>query len=216
MKSLIRGIDILLYSGSTTETVSNVLVGQPITSLAAEMTQETGVQQSYTIAIPKGDTHDWTSRIVEFFGERFRTVGYPIQGIEENIPLCWHKQVNVQRLDVTGSCTIYSKVDYGRHIIDNVYAFNDRGSAPEIGVNIQKGALHVHIYADRAREDSYIPTIGDIIVDGECDFEFDTSSQESTSQSMKEFRESGAVFGVIGELGTVSYGSLPDFIITAN
>lgn len=215
MASLIHGIDILLYSGSTAEVISNVLVGQPQTSGTADMSGDRGALRSYTLAIPKGDTHDWVDRIVEFFGRKFRTVGYPLMGIEALMPLDWHKQVNVQQLDVTGSCTVYEKTDYSRHVISTVYTFDERGTVPEIGAAVKKGALNVHIYADSARSDSYVPRIGDIIVVGECDFEFDISTQESTSRSMKAFRESGAVFGVISEIKTISYGTLPDYIISA-
>ena len=179
------------------------------------MTNETGAMLGYTLAIPKGDAHDWSSRIVGFFGRLFRTVGEPIRGIEENIPLEWHQQVNVQRLDVTGSCTVYNKADYSRRVIPNVYIFDDRGDVPEVGIGAVKGTLNVTIYADRGRTETYIPRIGDIIAVGVCEFEFDTTSQLTMSESMRSFRESGTVFGVIGEITTVKYGELPDYIIKA-
>lgn len=215
MASLIQGIDILLHSGETLETVHNVLVGQPQTSGTADMSDGRCTLRSYTLAIPKGDNHDWADRIVEFFGQTFRTVGYPLMGIETLMPLDWHKQVTVQQLDITGSCTVYEKTNYSRHMINTVYIFDECGTVPEIGAATKKGALNVHIYADSTRSDSYIPRIGDIIAAGACNHEFDISSQESTSRSMKAFRESGVVFGVISEIKTISYGTLPDYIITA-
>jgi hypothetical protein len=36
---------------------------------------------------------------VEFFGQRFRTIGFPTQGIEELIPLAWNKKVKVERYE---------------------------------------------------------------------------------------------------------------------
>lgn len=56
-----------------------------------------GKKAVYQIAIPKGDTHIWEDRTVEFFGEKWRTFGFVEQGIEENVPLRWHKKVKVER-----------------------------------------------------------------------------------------------------------------------
>jgi hypothetical protein len=36
---------------------------------------------------------------VEFFGEKFRTIGAPTQGIEDMIPLSWNKKVKVVRYE---------------------------------------------------------------------------------------------------------------------
>lgn len=79
------------------ETVENVLVS-PATSDDIVSTQDlTGKKAVYTLAIPKGDSHDWQDRIVNFWGQDWRTFGYPIEGIEENIPLDWNKKVMVER-----------------------------------------------------------------------------------------------------------------------
>jgi hypothetical protein len=56
-----------------------------------------GKKALYQLAIPKGDTHQWEDAEVEFFGERWKTVGYPTMGIEEMIPLDWNKKVLVER-----------------------------------------------------------------------------------------------------------------------
>lgn len=212
MKAMIKGIDILLYSGETYETVSNVLVGNPVTSGTADLSENSGIMQTYTLAIPKGDTHNWVNRIVEFFGQKFRTVGIPLQGIEENIPLAWHKQVSVQKLDVSGICTIYEKDSYTRHTFENVY-FNDaRGSVVLVdGISVA-GSLNIQIYADLFREDSYKPQIGDIAVLGDCDFEFDVTSQQSLSESMQEFRGLNN-YVVVNEVKSISYGEIPDYIL---
>ena len=79
------------------ETVENVLVS-PATSDDIISTQDlTGKKAVYTLAIPKGDSHDWQDCIVSFWGQDWRTFGYPIEGIEENIPLDWNKKVMVER-----------------------------------------------------------------------------------------------------------------------
>ena len=110
---MLKGIDITLYSKTQTGedrfhdptyeetpvTVHNVLVGEPS---AEEITTElhlTGRRLAYTLAIPKGDTHDWTDAKVEFFGQTFRTCGGVVQGIERMIPLCWNKKVQVVRFE---------------------------------------------------------------------------------------------------------------------
>ena len=43
--------------------------------------------------------HDWTDTKVEFFGKTWKTVGEPVEGIEENIPLRWNKKVVVERYE---------------------------------------------------------------------------------------------------------------------
>lgn len=215
MQTAIKGTDIVLCSGAEQEIIHNVLIGQPATSQSENAASQTGLLRTFTLAIPKGDTHSWTNRIVGFFGSLFRTVGYPLEGIEDNIPLCWHKQINVRQIEISGKCTIYEKTSYTRRVIDNVYCFDARGTVPAPGISQSRGALHITIYADLCRSEAYVPKIGDIIAFGEQPFEFDISSQESTSRSMKAFRESGTVFGVISEIVTENYGPLPDYIITA-
>ena len=108
-----RGITVILYDlaqigtdafgapiyTETPVSVKNVLVGEPSTRDIVDTLTVTGKQLAYTLAIPKGDTHTWTSRDVEFFGERFRTIGTPMQGIDELIPLDWNKKVKVERYE---------------------------------------------------------------------------------------------------------------------
>ena len=214
MKQLIKGIDILLYSGSTAETVSNVLVGNPASSGTAELPDSGGTLRSYTLAIPKGDTHDWVNRTLEFFGQKFRTVGIPLQGIEENIPLFWHKQVNVQRLDISGSCTLYEKDTYTRHSVKDVFICDNRGTQVMLDGMAAAGALTVQIYADKFRADKYKPQIGDLVVPSDIDFAFDTTSQQTLSQSMKSFRQLYD-YAAVTDVKSVLYGDMPDYIITS-
>ena len=82
------------------ETVENVLVGQPTSDDAATAWNLYGKRIAYTLAIPKGDAHVWRDTLVrlpEPFEGVYRTVGVPAAGIEENVPLCWNKKVQVER-----------------------------------------------------------------------------------------------------------------------
>ncbi len=106
-----RGVSIILYDRIVTGTdnfnrpiytetqqvINNVLIGEPSTEdIVAELNMS-GKRLAYTLAIPKGDNHIWTDRTVEFFGEKFRTIGEPTQGIDYLIPLSWNKKVKVER-----------------------------------------------------------------------------------------------------------------------
>jgi hypothetical protein len=79
--------------------VDNVLIGEPTSEDVIDALNLTGKHLAYTLAIPKGDTHTWTDRKVEFFGEVFHTIGEPTQGIEALIPLSWNKKVKVERYE---------------------------------------------------------------------------------------------------------------------
>lgn len=58
----------------------------------------TGRKATYQIAVPKGDTHIWTDTQVRFFGDTWRTIGEPVQGIDALIPLEWNKKVKVESI----------------------------------------------------------------------------------------------------------------------
>jgi len=88
------GEDIVV---ETTENVSGVLVGQPTTDDITSSVELYGKKCEYVIGIPKGDTHVWHDRELYIFGERFRTIGYPMTGIQGNIPLRWGQNVKVER-----------------------------------------------------------------------------------------------------------------------
>lgn len=77
--------------------VENVLVSPTSTDDVINQLSLTGKKVAYTLAIPKGDAHNWVNTQVKFFGETWQTVGYPIEGIEELIPLDWNKKVMVER-----------------------------------------------------------------------------------------------------------------------
>lgn len=77
--------------------IPNVLVAPASSTEVIEALNLTGKKIVYNLAIPKGDTHSWTDCRVDFFGEKWRTVGYPQVGIEELVPTSWHKKVMVER-----------------------------------------------------------------------------------------------------------------------
>lgn len=109
----IRGIDVTLYVRTqsstdefgapvyqeTAETVSNVLIGEPTTDAAAAELQLSGRHLAYTLALPKGDAHNWENVRVSFFGQDFRTYGAVTEGIEALLPLSWNRKVKVERYE---------------------------------------------------------------------------------------------------------------------
>lgn len=110
---MIKGITIKLYTKTqtgtdgfnapiyteTAEEVENVLVQPTSETEILDTLNLTGRKAVYQLAIPKGDTHDWTDAKVEFFNQTFRTIGTPIEGIEELLPLAWNKKVRCERYE---------------------------------------------------------------------------------------------------------------------
>lgn len=80
-------------------TVQNVLVAPSSTEDITNQLSLTGKKVVYTLAIPKNDSNNWIDREVIFFGERWRTVGIPTEGIADMIPLEWNKKVMVERYE---------------------------------------------------------------------------------------------------------------------
>ena len=110
----IRGITITLYDVAQTGTdplnkpiytetpvsVDNVLVAPVNSTEQLETFNLTGRKAIYQMAIPKGDSHEWTAgKKVRFFGADWRIIGIPTEGIDELIPLEWNKKVQVERYE---------------------------------------------------------------------------------------------------------------------
>lgn len=76
-------VENVLYSPTTSEDIVNNL-------------ELYGKKAVYTLAIPKGDNHNWENQEVRFAGQRFRTFGKVTEGIEHLIPLDWNKKVQVE------------------------------------------------------------------------------------------------------------------------
>lgn len=110
---MIKGISIILYDivqtgtddfnkptySETPVTVDNVLVYPSTSEEVTGTLNLTGKKAVYTMAIPKGDSHEWKNRNVEFFGDTFHTIGEPIKGIDANIPLLWNTKVEVEIIE---------------------------------------------------------------------------------------------------------------------
>ena len=77
--------------------VEDVLVGTPSEEEVKSTLEMYGKKVAYTLGIPKGDSHVWHDTDVIIWGERFRTIGYPITGEQANIPLRWGSNVKVER-----------------------------------------------------------------------------------------------------------------------
>lgn len=113
----LQGITVTLYELEQTGTddcgapiyeenpvsVDNVLVGEPTTDDITTSVSLFGKKITYILGIPKGDTHDWMDKKVSWtdaYGltHTVKTFGYPITGIEENIPpqLPWHMKVRCE------------------------------------------------------------------------------------------------------------------------
>lgn len=109
----IKGITITLYDEVQTGTdpfgnpitkeveisVDNVLVSPTTSDDVVNQLNIDGRKAVYTLGIPKGDTNNWENKEVQFFGQRFRTFGIPLEGIEEMVPLQWNKKVMVERYE---------------------------------------------------------------------------------------------------------------------
>lgn len=109
--AMIQGIPVILYEKEKTgkdafncpvykekkSEVLNVLVAPSSSDDLSTAENLFGKKAVYTLAIPKGDTHKWEDSVVEFFGHKWKTFGFPIEGIESNIPLGWNKKVMVER-----------------------------------------------------------------------------------------------------------------------
>lgn len=169
----------------------------------------------YMLAIPKGDTHEWQDKRVDFFNMSFRTIGYPIQGIEENIPLDWNKKIKAELLKTNGECTIYEKGTYTRHLFSDVYICDERETALTKMREAVTGELTVRIYSLNTTDNGYVPQNGDIIVLGNASFEFDSSSEKNISEDMAKFRNEYPDYAVIFNIRKKLFGDKPDYIIKA-
>ena len=111
-----RGITVTLYDTKETGrdafnnpiiteipiTVDNVLVGEPSTDDYASAISVFGKQIQFMLGIPKGDTHDWTDKKVTWTNaqgntQTVHTFGFPIMGVEANIPGPWHMKVRCEQ-----------------------------------------------------------------------------------------------------------------------
>lgn len=109
--SMIKGIPVTLYLTTKTGvdsfnapvysevpvTVDNVLVTPVTAEDVISGVQLYGKHAVYELCIPKEDSHNWEDKTVEFFGQKWRTFGFPQKWIPENVPLSWNMKVKVER-----------------------------------------------------------------------------------------------------------------------
>ncbi len=81
------------------EEVKGVLVMPTTADEKIQSTELYGKHAVYSMAIPKGDLHEWTDKRVQFFGRTWKTISFPMEGIEENVPTRWHRKINVETYD---------------------------------------------------------------------------------------------------------------------
>lgn len=93
----VNALNEAVYSPQAVD-VANVLVAPATEQEILDTINLTGRRAVYTLGIPKGDKHDWTNQRVRFFGKEWRTIGEPIEGIEELIPGHWNKKVRVESI----------------------------------------------------------------------------------------------------------------------
>lgn len=77
--------------------IPDVLVGQPSSEDVDAVYSAYGKHIAYSLGIPKGDVHDWVDAEVVIWGNRYRTIGYPVTAEQANIPLRWGQVVKVER-----------------------------------------------------------------------------------------------------------------------
>lgn len=97
-----NGTDALNHTTYKTSVidVDDVLVGQPSQEEITNTLSLYGKLAKYTLAIPKGDENTWVDTEVILpapFSGKFKTIGFPIAGIEANIPLRWNKKVLIEQ-----------------------------------------------------------------------------------------------------------------------
>lgn len=109
----IKGVPVTLYTEKLTgrdrdgndvyETipvvVEDVLVGEPSTDDITSTTNLYGKRLAYILGIPKNNENDWADKVVEIFGEKYKTFGLPMKGINENIPGHRSTKVRVERYE---------------------------------------------------------------------------------------------------------------------
>lgn len=107
---MLKGITVTLYTvtqagvdgfgrpvyAETAVSVDDVLVAPLSDTEVLDTLNLTGRKAVYQLGLPKGDDHEWENRRVSFFGEDFRVIGHPTEGIENMIPLRWNKKVKVE------------------------------------------------------------------------------------------------------------------------
>lgn len=79
--------------------VENILVSPTSATENVDVLNLYGRMAAYTLAIPKGDDHEWENRKVTFFGKDWKVFGIPQKGIDALVPTAWNMKVTVERYE---------------------------------------------------------------------------------------------------------------------
>ena len=194
------------------QTTTLTLDGEAVSGCLVGLPAEGG--RAYTVGIPKGDEHDWCDRKLSFWGRLWRTMGIPETAEPQNIPLSWGQNVTVRLHEGAEGVTVYEGGSFLRHFYTDAEFTDLRGSKTDKVGAQPAGDVSVLIYSC-TETDGYVPRSGDIILRGECAFEFDTTDERSASESMRTFREEQPLFAVIKEISAEKNGLKNDLRITA-
>lgn len=81
------------------ENVDNVLIQPNSDTEILNDIQLYGKRTQYTIHVPKNDTHNWEDSTIEFYGQKWITVGHGVIYDKSLTPLDWNKQIKVVAYD---------------------------------------------------------------------------------------------------------------------
>lgn len=96
------------------------------------------------------------------------------------------------------------------HVVKDIYWNDSRGmTVTRNGAQISDAVI-AYLYSF-----GYVPKAGDLIVKGECDFVFDSTSPQTMSASFKAFREQHPDYAVIKNVSDCRYGGLKHIELTA-
>lgn len=109
--ALLKGIPVILYDKVQTGAdafntpvfeeipvvVENVLVCPVSTDGIVGDNQPEGKHAVYELCIPKKNTNVWEDRVVEFYGQKWHTFGFPLEWEEKLVPGQWNRKVKVER-----------------------------------------------------------------------------------------------------------------------
>lgn len=114
-------------------------------------------------------------------------------------------------------CTIYENGGTaanmnitGRHYVKGVYWLDVRGQTVTRNGMQVSDSIVVYLYGS-----DYLPKPGDVIVKGECDFIFDSSSPQDMSASFRQFRTEHPDFVTVKTVNDCRFGRLKHIEITA-
>lgn len=88
-----------IKTDGTPVSVENVLISPVTSSEILDTLNLSGRKAVCQLAIPKGDANEWEDQFVEFWGHRWKAVGFVEQSMDHLTPLSWNKKVTVERYD---------------------------------------------------------------------------------------------------------------------